>query len=62
MSRLRRFMTDREWTQAQLAEFLGLDQGLVSTYLSGAKRPSLRTAIQIEKRTRGAVPAASWVS
>lgn len=57
-------MTLKEWmqqeglTQEAAAKRLGATQQNVSNWLRGKNEPSLRTALAIEKKTRGAVKAA----
>jgi DNA-binding transcriptional regulator YdaS (Cro superfamily) len=47
-------------TQADLADKLGVDQTLVSKWLSGHRRPNVDNALAIERLTGGAVPVESW--
>ena len=49
------------WTRQQLAEALGIAFGTATRLCSGARRPSLETAIQIEDLTDGAVSVRSWL-
>lgn len=61
MSKLRTYRISIEKTQAELAEMLGLSQSFVSKMESGAQLPPLDLAVRIERMTKGAVPAASWI-
>jgi transcriptional regulator with XRE-family HTH domain len=47
-----------EWSQNELARRLGVDSGVVSRWLHGDKRPSLRFAIQLEAFC--GVAASAW--
>ena len=49
------------WTRQQLAESLGIALGSATRLCSGARRPSLEMAIQIEDLTEGAVSVRSWL-
>lgn len=42
-------------TQVEFAKACGISQGLVSQFLSGAKRPGWRTCKKIEQVTNGKV-------
>lgn len=42
-------------TQTEFAKACGISQGLVSQFLSGAKRPGWRTCQRIERVTNGVV-------
>ncbi len=42
--RLRRLRRDREWTQRQLAELVGISQGMINLIEHGQREPSLNTA------------------
>jgi DNA-binding XRE family transcriptional regulator len=50
------------WTRHQLAEALGIAFGTATRLCSGARRPSLEMAIQIEDLTDGAVSVRSWLA
>jgi transcriptional regulator with XRE-family HTH domain len=49
-------------TRDALAKQLELARGYVDLICSGSRRPSLEVALRIEKLTRGAVPASSWLT
>lgn len=49
-------MSRSEW-----AARLGVSKSYLSELENGKKRPSLEVAVEIERLTDGAVPAASWV-
>lgn len=42
-------------TQVEFAQACGISQGLVSQFLSGAKKPGWRTCQQIERVTNGKI-------
>jgi DNA-binding transcriptional regulator YdaS (Cro superfamily) len=42
-------------TQGEFAEFLGVDQSLVSRWFNGERTPSKRDALVIALKTKGAV-------
>jgi len=49
-------------TRYDLAERLTIARGHVDKICNGERRPSLELAIEIERITKGAVPAAYWTS
>lgn len=57
--RLRQRMKDEGWNQAQLCVALGADPAMVSRWLKGLRRPSLRLAHRIEERL--GIPAEAWI-
>ena len=57
---LRRYQRANGLTQVALASRLGVTPAQVSMWLSGQRGPSLLTALQVQDRTGGLVPAASW--
>jgi transcriptional regulator with XRE-family HTH domain len=60
-------MTLKEWmqkeglTQSEAAKRLGASQQNISNWALGKNEPTLRMALAIEKKTRGAVTAADLV-
>jgi transcriptional regulator with XRE-family HTH domain len=60
-SKLGVWVDERGWTRRQLAEKLGIELSSAARLCSGARRPSLETAIQIEDLTDGAVPVRYWL-
>jgi putative transcriptional regulator len=46
-TRLRLLRAEREWTQAQLAQKVGVSRGAINSYETGRYAPSLRTAFRI---------------
>jgi transcriptional regulator with XRE-family HTH domain len=47
--------------RATWADRLGVSRSYLSDLLNGNKTPSLELAVQIERVTQGAVPAACWI-
>ena len=48
-------------TQKAFADRLGRTQAWVSRISNGERRITLEAAVQIERATDGAVPAAAWI-
>lgn len=46
--RVRVYLAERDMTQGQLAEALGIDQSHLSLIIAGHRRPSLEVAVRIE--------------
>lgn len=57
---LAQFKLDREWTDEQLGELLGLDRPYVVKLRRGQRKPSLAVALKIQERTQGKVPVEAW--
>jgi transcriptional regulator with XRE-family HTH domain len=57
---LRKWMSEEEKNQEALAGLLGVDQGLVSKWLNGKRRPNADHRVQIEVLTGKKVPFALW--
>lgn len=57
---LEKFKRDKVLTDEQLAEMFGLSREYVSRLRVGARFPSLEKAIEIAKKTDGAVPVEAW--
>ena len=65
MNLLARYLTDKAKAglkRAESAQSFDISQSYLSELESGLKRPSLAVAFRIERRTRGEVPASSWVT
>ena len=60
-SKLGVWVDEHGWSRQQLADELGIAFGTATRLCSGARRPSLETAIQIEDLTKGAVPVRYWL-
>lgn len=58
--RLRDFLREAALSQNAFARLSGIAQPQVSMYVTGRRRPSIETAIAIERATRGMVPVHSW--
>ena len=59
--RLCEFLRRAELTGAQLAQMSGLEPMQIYHLTNGRRRASLLVAVRLEKATRGAVPAESWL-
>lgn len=59
--RLCKFLRDADLTGAQLAQMSGLEPMQIYHLTNGRRRASLLVAVRLEKATRGAVPAESWL-
>lgn len=51
MQSIKAFMLKRDLTQADLANEVGVTQGMVSLWLSGRKRPSLDNLLSLSRIT-----------
>lgn len=60
MTPLAQYLTSSGRTQKSLAAALKLNQATVSKFARGRARPSITTAINIERETGGAVPVSAW--
>lgn len=58
---LRQYLKETGKTLADLARDTGLDDGLLSRFARGMRRPGLESATKLEQATAGKVPAASWL-
>lgn len=61
MTKLHKFLATTQTTQTRIAAAVGVSRGYMSELVSGSKTPSLEVAVNIERFSRGAVPASSWV-
>ncbi|WP_083783465.1 helix-turn-helix domain-containing protein [Maritimibacter alkaliphilus] len=61
MDSLARYLREGSIRQRVFAEQIGCSSSYLSEILSGRKIPSLTLAFAIERETKGAVPASSWV-
>lgn len=63
MNKLQAYLEQSELRPSDLAAAVGTSRGYISDLLSGRRlRPGLTVAAAIERATKGAVPAASWVA
>lgn len=60
MDKLRNFITQNGHTEASFAALIGANQSTINRLLSGDRKPSLKTALSIEKATKGKVKAQDW--
>lgn len=58
---LAKYLKDADTTQAVFASRVGITQSTISALLRGERRAGLDVAHNIEKATRGAVPATAWL-
>jgi DNA-binding transcriptional regulator YdaS (Cro superfamily) len=47
--------------QRKVASLLELDETMYSRMVRGHRKPTLEAAVEIERKTAGAVPAISWM-
>jgi len=59
-SPLAAYLAAQDKSQASFAALAGLDHAVVSRLCAGKRKPSLATALTIERATRGAVPVKAW--
>lgn len=55
------FLRQHRLRQSVFADRVGATQATISKLIRGDTRPSLELAVRIERETKGAVPANSWV-
>jgi DNA-binding transcriptional regulator YdaS (Cro superfamily) len=60
MEKLKSYLAGAEVTQKAFADMIGIHESVVSRFISGGAKPSLKTAGIIEQVTRGKVPAGCW--
>jgi len=60
MEKLKSYMAGAKVTQKAFADMIGIHESVVSRFISGSAKPSLKTAGIIEQVTRGKVPAGCW--
>lgn len=61
MTHLAAYLAQKNMTQAQLAEMVGVSRAYMSQLVKGPKTPSLAVASAIERATKGRVKASDWV-
>jgi len=58
---LERFLSRRNApSMRSLATAVGVNHGTLSRYISGSRIPDIRVAYELERVTKGAVPARYW--
>jgi transcriptional regulator with XRE-family HTH domain len=57
---LKRYLKQTKLSQKQFALVTGSQEGQVSAWVRGVRRPSLDEAFRLEAATKGAIPAAAW--
>ncbi|MWP39869.1 helix-turn-helix domain-containing protein [Rhodobacter sphaeroides] len=55
------YLTIHGISQRAFARAVNVDPSMISRLLRGAVRPGLELAVAIERETRGAVLASSWI-
>jgi transcriptional regulator with XRE-family HTH domain len=60
MTTLQSYLTDEKISDAKFAKAIGVSSVSVWRFKTGRNRPSLNTALKIEKETGGRVPTSSW--
>jgi len=61
LSKFGQYLKKQKITAALAAEELGVTQSYINALASGAMTPGLKLAIEIQKWSRSAVLAASWI-
>lgn len=59
-ARLARYLEKKGESQRAFERRVDLNDGMISRYLSGERRPGIDIAAAIERATGGAVSAVSW--
>lgn len=59
---MRSYLAREGLTQIELAQALGWSKSTINRLVSGARRPTLRQAVALERITRGAVTPRDFVS
>jgi transcriptional regulator with XRE-family HTH domain len=60
-TKLSKWIDAQDLTRDQVATKLSVGRTYLDKLCRGASRPSLELAIEIEKLTRGAIPASEWL-
>lgn len=61
-TKLSRWIDASGMTRDEAAEKLAINRTHLDMLCRGSRRPGLTLAVEIEKLTKGAIPAAEWVS
>lgn len=56
------YLTKTGRSRPEFAEAVGADRARIARLLSGERGPGLDLALDIERETKGAVPAAAWAA
>ena len=62
MEKLTEYLKATGTTQSDFAALIGVDQSVVSRYLSKEAKPTIDRAVQIARLTNNAVPVEAWAS
>lgn len=57
---LTKYLADAKLTHAAFAAALGIDRQRIYRLASGERGPGLNLALDIERETKGAIPATAW--
>lgn len=60
MDKLEHYLKAREIKHHEFAALIGTTQATVTRYVNGDRRPSVSTALKIEKVTKGKVKVSDW--
>jgi len=60
MDKFKTYLTDQKIKHHEFAELIGTTQATVTRYVNGDRRPSVSTALKIEKVTKGKVKVSDW--
>lgn len=60
MENLATYLKSEKISQREFALSIGINHSVVSRFASGRARPSLSTALAIERATGGRVPVVAW--
>ena len=61
MEKLAAYLEEHKISQREFARLIGIDNSVVSRFLSRDAKPKLATAVRIERATNGAVPVSAWM-
>ena len=61
MKTITEHLAETNQTRRAFADEIGIHESVLSRFINGKAKPSLTTAVAIERATGGAVPASSWV-
>jgi DNA-binding transcriptional regulator YdaS (Cro superfamily) len=62
MDQLEQYLTSHDMSQRDFAKLVGVSEPLVCQWRSGQRKPNLDNAFAIERATKGAIKASSWMT